>query len=797
MKNIFYILRRELSSYFNSAVAYIVVILFLVITGALFWLNYFQDVNVLSMRSFFGQAPMFLAFFAPAITMGLIAEEKRSGTLELLMTMPISDLEIVMGKFLAAVGLLGVVFAMTLVYPFSLSLLADAHGTSLDWGAVWAGYLGLMLLGASYAAIGLMASSWTKDQVVAILVAFSICFFLYLVDQVVAHPSGTTAQVLEYVSTSYHFGNIARGVIDTRDVVYYLSLIGVCLVVTQTSIGVRRFKPTLLSGATAAVVIGAALFVAVALNLASSQIFTRADLTDNNLYTLSEASEQAVTDLDEPIRVRAFISPDLQPPLHNLSQNVSDTLEEYAAASGGELTYEVITPADAGQADEAAKEAGCEKVAIGQHTEDQVSLRAVYKCVVFERGEDRQVVDDLQAGPGGTANFEYEFTRALLNLRDPKPRKIAFVSGFGGPAGGPQFLDSIQPIFEQLYGELIQVTTVDLSEDGAELPEDVEALVVLNAEEPFSEDAIFVIDRHIQQGGSVGWFQSATAVDWKLRQKMMQQQPDRRPPKLRRPVDPGLVEVFKEYGLELRRDMVLDPENGVTAVASTERGLAQVTHPGTFIMQDLDRSLPFMRDFGVLALPVPSTIEVQPWVEEDGAAKAHRLIQTAGSARRHTDLPRSFNYTSLSKRVDSGEPGEWTVAATLQGEVRSYYESHPLPEGRSERDLVDQPGPGRILVVGSGDFFGAMPQMGFNEQMASLGGQFFISSLEWLVQDSALAQIRSKSMPRLLGEVPMDTRRSLQFVNIAAVPAVFAMLGALMMARRRRRKESFDRTNKD
>jgi ABC-2 type transport system permease protein len=236
MKNIGYVWKRELGTYFNSVVAYIVVILFLIITGALFWLNFFQEINVLSMRSFFGQAPLFLAFFAPAITMGLFAEEKRSGTLELLMTMPISDFEIVMGKFLAAVSLLAVVFLMTLVYPYSLSLLGD-----LDWGAVRAGYVGLLLLGAAYSAIGLMASSWTKDQVVAILVAFSICFFLYLIDQLVGHPSGVTAQVIEYLSTSYHFDNIARGVVDTRNVVYFLSLIGLCLVVTQASIAARRW----------------------------------------------------------------------------------------------------------------------------------------------------------------------------------------------------------------------------------------------------------------------------------------------------------------------------------------------------------------------------------------------------------------------------------------------------------------------------------------------------------------------------------------------------------------------------
>lgn len=236
MKKIGFILKREIGSYFNSAVAYVVVVLFLVITGALFWLNYFQEINILSLRSFFVQAPLFLAFFAPAITMGLFAEEKRSGTLELMMTLPVSDFQIVAGKFLAAVFLLATVFAVTLVYPYSLSLLGP-----LDWGAVWSGYLGLLLLGASYAAIGLMASSWSKDQVVSILVAFSICFFLYLIEQLVAQPTGTTAQIVEYLSSAYHFKNIARGVIDSRDIIYYFSIIGVCLVVAQSSIAARRW----------------------------------------------------------------------------------------------------------------------------------------------------------------------------------------------------------------------------------------------------------------------------------------------------------------------------------------------------------------------------------------------------------------------------------------------------------------------------------------------------------------------------------------------------------------------------
>lgn len=241
MKQIYTIFKREVGTYFNSPVAYVVVVLFLLITGALFWLNYFQEINLLSLRAFFAQAPLFLTFFAPAVTMGLLASEKRSGTLELMMTMPVTDFQIVMGKFLAAVFLLCVVFLMTLPYPLTLSMIAGQFGTSLDWGATVSGYIGLVLLGSTYAAIGVMASSWTRDQVVAILVAFSISFGLYLIDQLVGQPTGATAQVVEYLSTAHHFENIARGVLDLRDVVYYLSVIGVCLVAAQASISARRW----------------------------------------------------------------------------------------------------------------------------------------------------------------------------------------------------------------------------------------------------------------------------------------------------------------------------------------------------------------------------------------------------------------------------------------------------------------------------------------------------------------------------------------------------------------------------
>ncbi|AWV91095.1 Gldg family protein [Bradymonas sediminis] len=789
MNKIGFIFKREVSAYFNSAVAYIVVILFLVITGSLFWLNYFQDINVLSLRGFFAQAPLFLAFFAPAITMGLFAQEKRSGTLELMMTLPVSDFQIVAGKFLAAVFLLATVFAVTLVYPYSLSLLGP-----LDWGAVWSGYIGLLLLGATYAAIGLMASSWSTDQVVSILVGFSLCIFLYLIEQLVAHPTGTTAQIIEYLSTGYHFRNIARGVIDSRDIIYYFSLIGVCLVVAKTSIAAPRRKHRWVKGASAALMIVAAVASALLINVISSQFFARVDLTDNQSYTLSEVSLGAARNLKEPVHVKAVISPDLPPPMHNLAQSVADSLDEYVSASAGKLTYEIVSPSDDAKLDEDARSVGCEKVGISRRSADEVTVRAVYKCVAFAMGEDLEVVGDLRPAAGGAlADFEYDFTRALLNLQVTQPRKVAFVSGYGGPVSYPRFLDTVKPVFEQLYGKLIEVQTIDLAAKSPTIGDDIAALVILNADEPFSEDAIFALDQFIQRGGNVGWYQSATAVDLQAHRQYMQQFPDRQPPPFRRAIDPGLSKVFDSYGLELRPDLVLDPERGVDALAMTAQGIAEVRHPATFMMDNLDQTLPFMRNFSALAMPAPSTIALKPEAVENKSLKIHRVIQTEASARRRSNIPSAFQYEVLAQPESLDSPGPWTVAVAVEGTPPSYFDTHPLPAGRTSADLKRDPASARIFIVGSGNFFQAMPEIGYGQGLAELGVHFLIASIEWLVQDSALSEIRSKSMPRLIGKVDAESRYSLQFVNIAVVPALFAGVGVLMMRRRRRRKEALQR----
>jgi len=228
--------KREIRTYFNSPVAYIVVTVFTIVFGFFFFNNLFVEKQA-DMRGFFSLAPLMFCFFAPAITMRLLAEEKGSGTIELLITMPVRDWEVVVGKWLAAMALLLTTLLLTLVFAVTVAKLGP-----LDKGPAFGGYLGLLLMGGSYVAIGVMASSLTRNQVVSLIVAFGICFALFLLGKVLPFIPEKIQPLVAFLSTDTHFENVSRGVIDSRDVVYYLSVIVVTLLIATTSLESRKWK---------------------------------------------------------------------------------------------------------------------------------------------------------------------------------------------------------------------------------------------------------------------------------------------------------------------------------------------------------------------------------------------------------------------------------------------------------------------------------------------------------------------------------------------------------------------------
>lgn len=238
MRNALTIAGKEFRSYFNSTIAYIFLVVFLVLNSVLFFeLQKFFVIGQATLRDFFGLAPILLLFFIPAISMRMWAEERKMGTLETLMTLPVRDWEVVVGKFLAGFFF----YLVALVLTFPLPLIVDALG-SPDSGAIFCGYLGLLFLGGSYLAIGLWMSSLTENQIVAFIGAFVLClvFFIIGVDLILTSVPRELVPFFKGLSLGSHFSSMERGVIDSRDLIYYLSMIGFFLFLNVRSVESRR-----------------------------------------------------------------------------------------------------------------------------------------------------------------------------------------------------------------------------------------------------------------------------------------------------------------------------------------------------------------------------------------------------------------------------------------------------------------------------------------------------------------------------------------------------------------------------
>jgi len=218
MRQALRICRKEFQAYFLSPIAYIVIAIFLLVAGWFFFSTFFL-INQASLRNFFGLLPTVFAFVVPAVTMRLFAEELSIGSYETLLTLPVTDQDVIAGKFLASCAFIAAMLVPTLAYPVTVSLLG-----SLDWGPVAGGYLGALMLGAAFSAIGLLASALTRNQIVAFIVGMAICFGLTLLDQMIFFVPRPLLGTLTYLAVDFHFQNIAKGVLDTRDIIYFMSL---------------------------------------------------------------------------------------------------------------------------------------------------------------------------------------------------------------------------------------------------------------------------------------------------------------------------------------------------------------------------------------------------------------------------------------------------------------------------------------------------------------------------------------------------------------------------------------------
>ncbi len=228
MKNTINIFKKEFNAYFVSPIAYIVISIFLLIVGWFFFSTFFLEGHV-SLTKLFSLLPIMFTFIIPAITMRLFSEELNVGSYELLLTLPVRNIDVILGKFLASLSFIAVMLAPTVFYAISIGFVGE-----LDLGPVIGGYLGAIVLGGSFSAIGIMASSLTRDQVIAFIVGMAICFSLtFIIDYVLFFLPDSFVSFFQHLSARFHFENISKGVINSRDFIYFISVSFIALYITN------------------------------------------------------------------------------------------------------------------------------------------------------------------------------------------------------------------------------------------------------------------------------------------------------------------------------------------------------------------------------------------------------------------------------------------------------------------------------------------------------------------------------------------------------------------------------------
>jgi ABC-2 type transport system permease protein len=428
-RNILAIAKKELRGYFQSAVALIFLAAFLgVVVFTFFWVEKFFTRNVADIRPMFDWLPLLLIFLVAALSMRLWSEEQKGGTIEILLTLPVPHWQLVIGKFVAGLALIALALSLTLGLPITVEMMGD-----LDWGPVFGGYLAALLLASAYLSIGLCVSAATDNQIVALILTAVVCGLLYLpgADDVVRFFGGDTGELLRRISTRGRFESIARGVLDLRDLAYYLSLIGVGLAVNVLllarkgwSRGERTRRQRVQKVTAVALVAGNAL----ALNLWMSPIAAaRVDLTEHNEYSLSPVTEKILDSLDQPLIIRGYFSEKTHPLLAPLIPQIKDLLAEYKVMGGGKVRVEFVDPSSSEEVEKEAQESyNIKSFPFRFADRRERSVVNAYFHILVQYGDQYEVLsfEDLievkQTDIGDLEvklrNFEYDVTRTIKKV---------------------------------------------------------------------------------------------------------------------------------------------------------------------------------------------------------------------------------------------------------------------------------------------------------------------------------------------------------------------------------------------
>ena len=795
------ILKKEITSYLSSLVAYVTIGVFLVVLGLFLWV--FPDSSILDygyagLDSLFSTAPYLFMFLIPAITMRSLAEERREGTFELLLTRPLTDWQIVLGKYFAS--LLLVLFALipTLVYYYSVYVLGNPVG-NIDTGAVIGSYIGLFLLGACFVAIGLFASSISKNQIIAFTIAVFLCFFFYSGFDSLSQILSLQSLTLEDLGITEHYQSISRGVLDTRDLVYFIIVSGIFIWLTLFVL-LRQRQKTINNKVTIGVVV-----VLVVLGLISTLTFTRFDFTKEKRYTLSPISRQIMNSVAQPLKVTVYLQGDnFQPWMKRLQHATRDMLGDLQAYSHDNIQYEFVNPIAniKGLSDDQQKavyDSLEAKGIVGQgysiKTDNGVSQMLIFPQALIQYKGQTIAVNLLQSRMGlsedevannSIQNLEYAFSSAIKKITSGGKPEVGFTEGHN------ELTDVQLYSAMKTLGDGYDVGRVDLKTIPFAGLLQIKLLFIPKPDKPFTELEKFKLDQYIMRGGKVVWtIDQVNAELDSLRGHGGEE--------MAFPKQLNLDDQLFVYGVRINYDLIADlNSNQIPVSTGNIGGQAQIQLvPWLFypILIPLSKH-PVVKNLDGISTEFVSTMDTL-------AIKNVKKTVLLTSSQYNTKLstPKLLSLQAIEQEPDTKafQSTPKTVAVLLEGKFTSDFLNRPLPVGLTEQiSPINESQPTKMIVISDGDVFknqvaedGSPFPLGYDHYTQQTFGNknLLLNIADYMTDDSGLIALRTKEIQiRLLNHARVrDEKLFWQLIN-TIVPLCIVLIFAIFQHYMRKRK---------
>lgn len=795
------ILKKEITSYLSSLVAYVTIGVFFVVLGLFLWV--FPDSSILDygyagLDSLFSTAPYLFMFLIPAITMRSLAEERREGTFELLLTRPLTDWQIVLGKYFAS--LLLVLFALipTLVYYYSVYVLGNPVG-NIDTGAVIGSYIGLFLLGACFVAIGLFASSISKNQIIAFTIAVFLCFFFYSGFDSLSQILSLQSLTLEDLGITEHYQSVSRGVLDTRDLVYFIIVSGIFIWLTLFVL-LRQRQKTINNKVTIGIVV-----VLCVLGFISSLTFTRFDFTKEKRYTLSPISRQIMGDLSQPVKVTVYLQGDnFQPWMKRLQHATRDMLGDLQAYSHSNIQYEFVNPIAniKGLSDDQQKavyDSLEAKGIIGQgysiKTDNGVSQMLIFpEALVQYKGQtiavnllqSRMGLSDDEVANNSIQNLEYAFSSAIKKITSGGKPEVGFTEGHN------ELTDVQLYSAMRALGDGYDVGRVDLKTIPFAGLMQIKLLFIPKPDKPFTELEKLKLDQYIMRGGKVVWtIDQVNAELDSLRGHGGEE--------MAFPKQLNLDDQLFVYGVRINYDLIADlNSNQIPVSTGNIGGQAQIQLvPWLFypILIPLSKH-PVVKNLDGISTEFVSTIDTL-------AIKNVKKTVLLTSSPYNTKLstPKMLSLQAIEQEPDTKafQSAPKTVAVLLEGKFTSDFLNRPLPVGLTEQITpINESQPTKMIVISDGDVFknqvaedGSPFPLGYDHFTQQTFGNknLLLNIADYMTDDSGLIALRTKEIQiRLLNHARVrDEKLFWQLIN-TIVPLCIVLIFAIFQHYIRKRK---------